>query len=182
MLNNSVMRPLGFEISQETTSQINTNLKQLSDKLPQMPMNTGLDSSDEEEDKCDLSAVYEESSSSTITDSVSNMSEEDETRDPYAPTEPIDCSPLSTTYSVHIQSFSYNSDLKEYQEAAERAKSKFYTCLQDPPARRPSYATFMRVTKAIHIDDQYTNEQIRQCNYVPECVQKLWITYEFSKA
>jgi hypothetical protein len=105
-----------------------------------------------------------------------------QTKDPYEPSGPIDCPPLSNTYTLHIQSFSFNSDSKEFMDGAERAKSKFYTCLHNPPIARPAYATFMHITKAIHIDNQYTAGEIRQCNDVPECIQKLWITYYFVKA
>ncbi|UJR06910.1 hypothetical protein I4U23_011199 [Adineta vaga] len=184
MLNNSIMESVGFEISSETTNQINTNLKQLADKLPQMPINSQPDSSEEEGSDCKLSPDSEESSTSISTDSPStnSESEEYETRDPYAPIGPIDCPPLSNTYSVNIQSFSYSSDSKEFQEATERAKSKFYTCLKDPPAARPYQATFMQIRRTIDIDNQYTEKEIQQCNNVPECIQKVWITYYFAKA
>jgi len=83
---------------------------------------------------------------------------------------------------VYVHSFSFNSDSKEFQDGAERAKSKFYTCLHDPPVTRPAYAAFMSIRKAIHIDNQYTAEEIKRCNNVPECIQKLWIAYDFVKA
>ena len=105
-----------------------------------------------------------------------------QTKDPYAPSGPIDCPPLSNTYTVRIQSFSFNSGSKEFQDGVERAKSKFYTCLHDPPISRPAYAIFIRIRKTIHIDNQYTAEEIKQCNDVPECIQRLWIAYYFVSA
>ena len=103
-------------------------------------------------------------------------------KNPYVPSESTECPPLSNTYTVYIQSFSFNTDSKEFQDGAERAKSKFYTCLHDPPVTKPAYVAFMRIKKAIHINNQYTAEQIEQCNDVPECIQKLWIIYYFVKA
>lgn len=39
MLNNSIMKSFGFEISLETSRQIHANLKRLTTKLPKMPLN-----------------------------------------------------------------------------------------------------------------------------------------------
>ena len=39
MVTNKIMEPFGFEITAETTRQINTNLQKLAEKMPKMPFN-----------------------------------------------------------------------------------------------------------------------------------------------